>query len=97
MPFRVPDGGVKAEVLGFGSEILIPPRGFMGAFLSIFWNLGSTGAFRLLAQDLVERSWEDSALGSRADIGMAGIRMSPSNPGMDKIKLSMSYIQEIKR
>jgi hypothetical protein len=37
MPFQVPDGGVKAGALGFRSEILIPPRGFSGAFLAFFW------------------------------------------------------------
>jgi hypothetical protein len=33
--------------------------------------------------------------GSQIDIGMAGIEMSPSNPGMGQMKLSKSCIQEI--
>jgi hypothetical protein len=71
MPFRVSDGGVKVGSLGFGLEILIPPRSFPGAFLAFFRWLGVRGAFRLLAQvletlalDLVEGSSEGSALGS---------------------------------
>jgi hypothetical protein len=50
----------------------------------------------VLALDPVEVSSEDSVSGSQADIGMVGIGMSSSNPGMGEIKLSMSCIQEIK-
>jgi hypothetical protein len=41
-------------------------------------------------------SLEDSVLGSWAEIGMARIGMSPSNLGTGEIKLSRSYIQEIR-
>jgi hypothetical protein len=58
------------------------------------------GAFRLLARvregpalDPIEGPWEDSTPGSRAETGMAGIRISLSNPGMDEVKLSKSCIQ----
>jgi hypothetical protein len=58
------------------------------------------GAFRLLAQlrealapDSVEGPWENPTLGSQAETGMAGIRMSPSNPRIGEIKLSKSCIQ----
>jgi hypothetical protein len=49
-----------------------------------------------LALDPTEGSLEDSALGSRAKIRVAGIWTSPTNPGMGEIKLSKSCIQEIK-
>jgi hypothetical protein len=72
-------------------------------FLAFFGGFGSSGAFRLqarvleaLALDLAEGSSKDSARGSRAKIGMAGIGISPSNPGIIKMKLSKSCIQEIK-
>jgi hypothetical protein len=50
----------------------------------------------VLALDPVEGSSGDSLLGSQGEIGMAGIGTSPSNLGMGEIKLSKSYIQEIK-
>jgi hypothetical protein len=50
----------------------------------------------VLALDPTEGSSEDSVPGSWADIGMAGIGMSPSNPGMGEIMMSRSCIQEIK-
>jgi hypothetical protein len=69
------------------------------AFLGVF---GSIGAFRLQARvlevpalDPVEGSSEDSVPGSWAEIGMAGIGMSPSNPGIGEMKISRSCIQEI--
>jgi hypothetical protein len=102
MPFRVPDGGVEAGFLGFRSKILIPPGGFHGAFLAFFGWLGAMGAFLLLARvceapvpDPVEAPWEDLIPGSRAETGMAGIGMSPSNPGMGEMKLSKSCIQKL--
>jgi hypothetical protein len=74
--------------------ILIPPEGFPVVFLAFLVGLGSIGAFRLQARVLealalgpAEGSSEDSASGSRVDIRMAGIGMSPSNPGMGEIKL----------
>jgi hypothetical protein len=58
------------------------------------------GALRLKAQvhealalDPAEGPWEDSIPGSRAETGMAGIGISPSNPRVGEIKLSKSYIQ----
>jgi hypothetical protein len=48
------------------------------------------------ALDPVGGSSEDSAPRSHAEIGMAGIGTSPSKPGMGEIKLSKSYIKEIK-
>jgi hypothetical protein len=60
------------------------------------------GFFRLLARVLeaptlylVEGSLEDSTARSRADIGMVGIDMSPSNLGIGDMKLSKSCIQEV--
>jgi hypothetical protein len=50
----------------------------------------------VLALDPVEGSSEDSAPGSQAEIEMAGIGMSPSNPKIGEMKLSYSCIQEIK-
>jgi hypothetical protein len=47
------------------------------------------------ALGLVGGSLKDSTPGSRADIRMPGIGMSPSYPGMGEMKLSKSYIQEI--
>jgi hypothetical protein len=83
--------------------ILIPPGGFPVVFLVFLRGLGSIGTFRLqarvlepLALDPVEGSSEDSVPGSWADIGMVGIGMSISNAGMGEMKLSKSYIQEIK-
>jgi hypothetical protein len=83
--------------------IFIPPEGFPTVFLAILRGLGSLGAFLLharvleaLALDPTQGFSEGSAAGSLADIGMAGIEMSPSNPGMGEIKLSKSCIQEIK-
>jgi hypothetical protein len=86
-----------------GPVILIPPKGFLAAFLAFLLGFGSIGAFRLQAQvlealalDLAEGSLEDSVLGSWAKIKTAGIEMSPSNPGIGEIKLSKSCIQKIK-
>jgi hypothetical protein len=39
IPFRVPDGGVKAWAVGLGSQILIPPCDFSEAFVAFFWEL----------------------------------------------------------
>jgi hypothetical protein len=50
----------------------------------------------VLALDPAEGSSEDLAPGSRANIGMAGIGMSPSNLGIGEIMMSRSCIQEIK-
>jgi hypothetical protein len=44
---------------------------------------------------LAEGSIEDSTPGLWSDIELAGIRMSPSNPGMGEMKLSKSCIQVI--
>jgi hypothetical protein len=86
-----------------GLVILIPPKGLPAAFLAFLGGFGSIGIFRLQARvhealvlHLVEGSLVDSVPGSRAEIGMAEIGMSPSNPGMGEIKLSKSCIQEIK-
>jgi hypothetical protein len=72
-------------------------------FSAFLGGFGSIGDFCLQAQvcealtlDPVEGSLEESTQGSRAKIGMAGIGMSLLNPGIDKMKLSKSYIQEIK-
>jgi hypothetical protein len=80
--------------------ILNLPDGFPNIFLAFLGGFGSIGAFRVLARilealalDLVEGFLEDSAPGSRAEIGMAGIGMSPSNLGIGKLKLSKSCIQ----
>jgi hypothetical protein len=48
--------------------------------------------FEVLALAPVEESLMDSPLGSRAEIGMAGIRMSPSKPGRGEMKLSKASI-----
>jgi hypothetical protein len=100
--FEFPMEELKHELFCLGPEILIPPKGFSASFLAFLGGLGSIGVFRLqarvleaLAMDSAEGSLEDSALGSRADIGMAGIEMSPSNPGIGEVMLSKSCIQEI--
>jgi hypothetical protein len=61
------------------------------------------GAFHLLARvleapalDSVEGSSEDSTPRLWVEIGMAGIRISPSNLRMGDIKLSKSCIQTIR-
>jgi hypothetical protein len=45
------------------------------------------------APDLVEGHWEFLTPGARAKTGMAGIRISLSNPRMGEVKLSKSCIQ----
>jgi hypothetical protein len=75
--------------------ILIPPEGFPVVFLAFLGGLRSIGTFRLQAR-VLEALALNPTEGSRADIGMAGIGMLLSNPGMGKIKLSKSCIQEIK-
>jgi hypothetical protein len=89
MPFRVPDGGVEAGAFGVGSEILIPPGDFPEVFLL------SAQVLKTPVLDPVEESSRHSVLGLWAEIGTAGIRMSPSNPGIDEMKLSKSCIQTI--
>jgi hypothetical protein len=66
--------------------MLIPPEGFLVVFLAILGRLGSIGAFCLQGQVLealalgpAEGSSEELALGSWADIEMAGIGMSNPN------------------
>jgi hypothetical protein len=68
--------------------------------MAFFWELWSIEAFCLLARvcealapDPVEGPWEDSTLGLQAEIGVAWIGISPSNPGMGEVKLSKSCIQ----
>jgi hypothetical protein len=83
--------------------ILFSPKCFLVVFLAFLGGLESIGDFLLQARVLealalgtAEGSSEESTPRSWADIRMAGIGMSPSNPGMGKIKLSKSCIQEIK-
>jgi hypothetical protein len=87
IPFRGPDGGVKAGALDEGSLILIPPDGLPTAFLAFFEGVGLADAFHLLAlvleattPTLVEVSLEDSSLGGWVKTGMAGNNTSPSKP-----------------
>jgi hypothetical protein len=101
IPFWIPNGGVEAGTFCLAPEILILPKGCSTTFLAFLWELGSIGALRLQAQvlealalDPVEGSSEDSTPGSRADIGLVGTGMLPSNPGMGKMRLSKFSIQE---
>jgi hypothetical protein len=86
--------------LGEGSFILIPLADLTVAFLAFFWAVGLVAALRFPARVLdtptltsADGSLTDSQLGDRAETGTAGIRMSPSNPGMGEMKLSSAYIQ----
>jgi hypothetical protein len=79
--------------------ILIPLEDLPVAFLAFCWGVRLAVAFQLLARvfeapalDLVEGSSMASPLGGRAEIGIAGIGMSSSKPGMGAMKLSKSYI-----
>jgi hypothetical protein len=49
--------------------------------------------FKALALTLAEGSLVDSSPGDWPETGMAGIRMSPSKPGMGEMKLSKACIQ----
>jgi hypothetical protein len=97
-------GGVRAgEALEVGSLILILLEDFPVAFLAFFWGVGLVAAFHLparvvkaLALALADGSLADSPLGDRAEIGIVGIRMSSSNPGMGEMKLSKACIQTYK-
>jgi hypothetical protein len=89
--------------LGTGSFILIPIEDFPVAFFAFFWRVGLTVAFRLLvyvfdasALDPTEGSSMASPPGGRAEMGIAGIGMSPSKSGMGEIKLSRSYVRTVK-
>jgi hypothetical protein len=60
------------------------------------------GAFHLsprfleaLTLDPVEGSLEDSTFGSWVEIGMAEIRILPSNPRIGEMKMSKSFVQAI--
>jgi hypothetical protein len=82
-----------------GSLILIPLEDFPVAFFTFFRGVRLAVAFHLparvleaLALALTDGSLVDSPPGHRAKIGIAGIGMSPSNPGMGEIKLSKAYI-----
>jgi hypothetical protein len=75
--------------LGAGSFILIPLADFPVAFLAFFWGVGLTIALRFPAQvldtpalALADGSLAGLPLGDRADTGIVGIGMSPSNPGL---------------
>jgi hypothetical protein len=59
--------------------------------MSAFWLLARV--HDVPAPDPVEGPSEDSTPGSRAETGMAGIKISPLNLGMGEVKLSKSYIQ----
>jgi hypothetical protein len=83
--------------------ILIPLEDFPVAFLVFFWGVRLAAAFHLPVQvfeapplALADGSLEGSPLGDRVEIGMARIGMSPSNPRIGEIKLSMACIQSDK-
>jgi hypothetical protein len=61
----------------------------MGTFLL------SPRVLEALTLDPMEGSLEDSAFGSRVEIGMVEIRISPSNPRIGEMKLSKSCVQVI--
>jgi hypothetical protein len=89
IPFRGPDGGVKADALGTDSLILILLKDSPVVFLAFFWGVGLAVAFRLLTQvfdastlALVEGSSMASPPGGWAEMGIVGIGMSPSKPGI---------------
>jgi hypothetical protein len=84
---------------GEGSLILIPPVDLPVVVLAFFGGGGGAAALRLPSQVLEDpalglavESSADSPLGVRAEIGMAGIGMSPSNPVIGEMKLSRAYI-----
>jgi hypothetical protein len=69
-------------------------------FLAFFGGVRLAGTFRLPARVFkvlplapVEGSFVDSSLGGQAEIGMAGIGISPSKLGTGKMKLSNACIQ----
>jgi hypothetical protein len=89
--------------LGAGSLILIPLEDFPVAFLVFFWGVRLVAAFRLPVRvfeapplALADGSLEGSPLGDWVEIGMARIGMSPSNPRIGEINLSMACIQSDK-
>jgi hypothetical protein len=85
---RGPDGGVKDEVLGAGSFILIPPVDLPMVFLAFFWGVGLAVAFyliarvfRALASALAEGLIINSSPRGQAKTRIAGTEISPSKPG----------------
>jgi hypothetical protein len=100
IPFREPDGGVKAGTLGTCSLILILPEGFPVNFLAFFWGVRLEVAFRLPARVLeaLAPAPADGWLGVLSpggwvETGMARIGTWPSKPGIGEMKLSRAYIQ----
>jgi hypothetical protein len=94
-------GGVRADD-GFGAGLLIfiPVIFLLMAFLIFRGGGGVEAALRLLArvfQDPVvgprNEAMTDSALGVQAEMGIAGIGISPLKPGMRAMKLSKAYGQ----
>jgi hypothetical protein len=87
----------------FGASDLDPAWRFPTHLLDLFRRIRVDR--RLLLADLspwgvgTRSDWgssEESALGSWAKTGVVGIGTSPSNLGIDEVKLSKSYIQEIR-
>jgi hypothetical protein len=102
-PFPSPRWRSRSRCSGLGLRNLDPAMRFSQGFLSLLLGALVNRHFSLLARvrealtpDPEEGSWEDSAPGLRAEIGMTRIGISPSNPGMGEIKLSKSCVQQPK-
>jgi hypothetical protein len=86
--------------LGAGSLTLIPLVDFPMIFLGFIKGGGVVAALCLPARvledpapGLTDESSADSLLGAWAKIGMVGIGISPSNPGIGEMKLSKVCIR----
>jgi membrane protein implicated in regulation of membrane protease activity len=89
--------------LEVGSLILILPVDLPTVLLTFFGGAGAVVALCLLARVLEDPALEptvessaNSPLGDRDEIGMAGIMISPSKPGIGKMKLSKVCTQRFK-
>jgi hypothetical protein len=101
IPFRIPAGGVEADIVGMGSLILILPGDLPFDFLAFFWGVGVMEALRFFvrvldasALDMVARFSRTLPLEERAEIGMVGMRRSPTKLGTCEMKLSKVCIQQ---
>jgi hypothetical protein len=65
---------------------------FKGIRLVVAFCL-SARVFKVITLASTDGSLIGSSPGGRFKIGMAGIRISPSKPGMGEMKLSNAYIQ----
>jgi hypothetical protein len=94
-------GGVREEDgEGEDSLILMSLVDLLAVVLAFFGGKGGAAALCLpalvmedLTLGLTVKSSANSPLGVWAEIGMVGIGISPSNLGIDEMKLSRAYIR----